>query len=386
VKLVERQVGDREYLGIVVKPLDSDDHRVVLVPVDRKEMTEAVRRLREGMILELGCLRDGGHDWVRSLDARWGEEGEGARREERVVLRIEREGREIEREVDREEVRRRGDREEIIREMQRDIDVMRRLDRPERREGEGWRSPEAMAREEARRKEMTRAEGREGEMREGLAGRIERLMGQFRELVGQVARMEREIRALRTENERLRRMLGERGQRLDREPRREGERLPMEGRVRGEREAERTRFERGDRAVIREREGGRERPAAREGDRGRPVVREREREGDRVALPRLPDSLAGFQGVLSGEVVRKLDRGFVLRLGKVGQVWDGNKAENPRAAVGKTMVVMIRPEEGGGENFMRVLRGLRVGQRVLVEAFHLEGEHLTVVEQLRAVE
>ena len=353
VKLVEQQVGEREYLGIVVKPFESDDHRVVLAPVDRREMTEAVRRLRPGMKLVLGCVRDGGRDWVRSLDATWGEGDEGGRREERMVLRIEREGVRSEREVARE---------------------------PVRREGVRQRSPEEIARERARRVEVAHPERREGEVREGLAGRIERLVGQFRELAAQVARMEREIRALRAENERLRGMLGERG---EREARRDGERR-IEGEVRRERESERTRAERGDRPEAREREGDRERPAVREGDRGRSAARGRE--GDRAALPRLPDSLSGFQGVLRGEIVRKLDRGFVLRLREVARVWDGNKAENPREAIGRTVVVTIRAEEGAGRRFLGTLRELEIGQKVLVEALHFGGEQLTVVEQLHAVD
>jgi len=119
------------------------------------------------------------------------------------------------------------------------------------------------------------------------------------------------------------------------------------------------------------------------------ALRESERASklDRRPLPRLPDSLAGFQGILGGEIVRKFDDwGFVLKLEKVDRVWEGNEAENPRAAIGKTMVVMIQLNQESAERFKRTLRSLEIGQKVLVEAFHFNGEHLTVVEQLRAVE
>lgn len=350
VKLAEQRVGESEYLAIVVKPFDSDEHYVVLVPREPEHVAEVARKLRPGTKLEIAYLRDGGHNWLRGIEAAWDREGDGEKRQERMVVRVEREGREVEREVEREGSKR------VLRSntqgFRSDVDRFLEADR-----------------EEARRREASRPERREGEAREGLAGRIERLVMQFRELAGQVARMEREIRELRAENERLRRMLGERG---EREPRREME-GPMERREHGERETERLRRERGGNEVLGE------------GQRDiLDVIRERGggRGRDREPLPRLPDSLAGFKGILRGQIVRKMDRGFVLSLTNVNRVWEENKAENPRAAVGKTMVVMIRPEAGGGEQFMRTLRALRVGQNVSVEAFHLEGEHLTVVEQL----
>ena len=89
---------------------------------------------------------------------------------------------------------------------------------------------------------------------------------------------------------------------------------------------------------------------------------------------------------MTGEIVRKMDRGFVLRVHRVDQVWKNNKAENPESAIGKVLTVLIRAEREGGERFMRTLRALRVGQKAQVEAFHFEGEHLTVVEQLRLID
>ena len=46
VRLVERKVGEREYLGVLVRPLDSDDEVVVLVP-RRGDLAHVARRLHQ---------------------------------------------------------------------------------------------------------------------------------------------------------------------------------------------------------------------------------------------------------------------------------------------------------------------------------------------------
>ena len=89
--------------------------------------------------------------------------------------------------------------------------------------------------------------------------------------------------------------------------------------------------------------------------------------------------------MLIGSVQRKLDRGFLLKVDKLGEVWENNKADNPRAAVGKEVMITIRPE-GLGERFLRTLRGLKIGQKVLVEVFHSDGNQLTAVEQFKAID
>ncbi len=57
--------------------------------------------------------------------------------------------------------------------------------------------------------------------------------------------------------------------------------------------------------------------------------------------------------------------------------------ERPEAAVGKELIITIRADEELGGRFLCTLRALEIGERVLVEAFHFEGNRLTVVEQLR---
>lgn len=95
--------------------------------------------------------------------------------------------------------------------------------------------------------------------------------------------------------------------------------------------------------------------------------------------------MAGFRGVLIGSLKRKLDRGFLLKVDRLGEVWENNKAHNPKAAVGKELVIVIRPESPG-ERFRQTLRKLEIGQKVLVEVFHSDGNQLTAIEQFKAID
>jgi hypothetical protein len=100
----------------------------------------------------------------------------------------------------------------------------------------------------------------------------------------------------------------------------------------------------------------------------------------------LPDGMIGFRGVLVGRIIRKLDRGFILKVERVDKVWESNRADRPEAAVGKELIINIREDEELGGRFLDTLRSLETGVRVLVEAFHFEGNRLTVVEQLKKIE
>lgn len=317
MKLAERSVDDRPCAALVVKPFTQDSHLEVLVPHEPRDLVQVARRLRPGHQVEIEFVLDGGHRWLRGLDAQWHGPEQDLRSKERIVVRTQRHG-----------------------------------DAPANQEHERVRvhigeRKHATAEREPRRDRPRDPAG-------DLARQFEQLGQQFRRLADQVARMQREMRALRAENERLRRMLdGRRTRDVD---------MERPDRLRPER----------DRAPDPERR----RPERR-------IVRERSLR-DRPALPRLPDSLAGFKGVLAGKLVRKMDRGFVLKLERVTQVWEENEADHPEAALGKAVHLSIKPEQESTEQFLRTLRALKVGQDVLVEAFHLGGEHLTVVEQLKA--
>ena len=218
VRLVEREVGERGYMGIVIKPFDSDDHVTVLVPQQREGLVRAVRRLQEGQRIRVSFVSEGGHMWLRGM---------GAERREEVEER---------------------------RDAERTVDIRREVLRW--REG-GRDSPEAE-------RPMVHLEQMEGQLKEVVSGHLERMgralrevlgahlermEGECRELRAHVERMERELDELRAENERLRRQLREAS----------GLRTEREREVRQRRQAR----EREERELRRERRVQRERDARR---------------------------------------------------------------------------------------------------------------------------
>ncbi|MHC4174928.1 MAG: hypothetical protein ACYS9C_02360 [Planctomycetota bacterium] len=217
VRLVEREVGERGYMGIVIKPFEGGDHVTVLVPRQREELGGAARRLQEGQRVGISFVREGGHMWIKGMEA-----------ERREVIEERPEGRRtinIRREVHR--------RHEGVREGR---EAKRPMVHLEQMEGQ---LKEIVA---GHLEHMGRA------LREVLGAHLERMEGEFRELRAHVERMESQLHELREENERLRSQLREaRGPRRGRErqirERREVERR-REGREREEREVRREREER----------------------------------------------------------------------------------------------------------------------------------------------
>lgn len=450
VRLVEREVGERGYMGIVIKPHDRDEHVTVLVPRQREELSQAARRLREGQQVNISFAAEAGQKWIKGMET-----------ERREVIEERPEGRrrmDIRREVFRNEDG--PERHEIRRPEGREIRRPERREpiRPERRETRGPEYPEQIQ-----------------ELKRILSSNLDRMAREFQELRMHIREMERELQILRQENERLRRELRERApseRTRDREVRvriqreREG-REPEERDRRREREEARATRERprSEREVVlhqlevmrmalpalKEAERGdavelltlaiHAREMMLEGRRDEEAQRVRERAPDRgqlaeiltmaaklwreygnvdksVAVGRLaeqlsgprdrqvreleevnirrrraerreiglPEGMIGFRGVLVGRILRKLDRGFVLKVERVDKVWESNKADRPEAAVGRELIINIREGEGLSGRFLDTLRALETGQRVLVEAFHFEGNRLTVVEQLKKIE
>jgi len=332
VRLVERALGEQEYMGIVVKPFESDDHITVLVPRQQEELGEAVRMLQEGQEVRIAFVREDEQMWVKGLEA-----------EQREVFEERPQGRRRT-SIRKEVLRYEGDQERP--EPKRPIAHLEQMER---------QLKEVIAGHLER---VGRA------LKEVLAAHLERMEAELREHREHIERMQEEIQELRAENERLRRQLRERAG-----PQREREvevRMPREGREREE----------GER--IRERDERRESRGQEEPDVQRRSVEQRE-----IGLP---DGMAGFRGVLIGRILRKLDRGFVLKVETVDEIWEDNRADNPQAAIGKELIITIRANEERGERFLNTLRTLEINERVLVEAFHFEGEHLTVVEQLQKAE
>jgi hypothetical protein len=174
-------------------------------------------------------------------------------------------------------------------------------------------------------------------------------------------------------------------------PRGEGDRPRGEGEVARERpvdgEGARPRAEgegarplprgEGDRPKARRAEGTAEDGSPRERPRG---------EGAREGVPAaLPPGVAGFRGVLVGTVAGLSDLNFTLRVSRVEKVYEQNKADNPQNLVGKTVPIAVGRGTRLAEQQVQTLKELKVGDRIQVEAFHLVGDSLTVMEELRKV-
>ncbi|HUU60261.1 MAG TPA: hypothetical protein VMZ50_12010, partial [Phycisphaerae bacterium] len=195
-------------------------------------------------------------------------------------------------------------------------------DRPRREDRE--REEGKRDREEARESRETRAADEHGE------AQVKELREQIRRLNARLERMENEIKELRTEQGRLRRALEEK--RSSETPRK---------------------------------------------DKG---------EGRKKQEASLPEGLRGFRGMMVGTITQKGEQSFVLKVEKVTRIWRENKAKDPEAAVGKVLEMVIGPDSRLAKRHLQTLQKLKVGDRVVVEAFHFEGNRLTLVEELRKAE
>ncbi len=176
VRLVEREVGERGYMGIVIKPLDRDEHVTVLVPRQREELWQAARRLQEGQKVGVSFVTEAGHKFIKGMEAEW-----------REVVEEEPEGRR------RVNVRR---------------EVIRREGVRERREA---RRPAHLEQMEGQLKEVVAGhlERMGRALKEVLGEHLERMEAELRELRVHIERMQEELQELRAENERLRWQLRE---------------------------------------------------------------------------------------------------------------------------------------------------------------------------------
>jgi hypothetical protein len=250
VRLVERAVGEREYMGIVIKPFERDDHVTVLVPREREELWQAARRLREGQEVGVSFVSEAGQKFIKGMEAEW-----------REVVEEGPEGR-----------RRVNVRREVLR-WDEDVRERREAERPAHLEQMEGQLKEVVAGHLER---MGRA------LKEVLGAHLERMEAEFRELRAHVGELEMELRELRAENERLRWQLRERGG-----PERERE---IEARIRREFEERIEGREREERERRREREEGR---AMRERPKSEREVVLHQLEVMRMALPALKEAERG---------------------------------------------------------------------------------------------
>jgi hypothetical protein len=232
VRLTERKVGDQGYMGIVVKPFDSDNPVTVLVPRNRKEIVQTARRMEEGTRLGISFVIEDGHKFIRGIEAELRREKREKRPEGEGQITIRREIRREPSESDQRPESRR------MRNPRRDPEPERprgREERPDRRPAAHLDHLQRQLREvvSGHLDRMSRS------LREVMADHLWRMDSEFRELRNRVDRIERELDQLRAENERLRRELRERtGSRRENE---EQARERRDNRNRDERDVNRNR-------------------------------------------------------------------------------------------------------------------------------------------------
>ena len=136
VRLTEKRVGERTYLGLVIKPREGRENMTVLLSQRQEELVARSRRLREGQTVAVAYVTEAEQKWVRKLEAQSQrgsrgrtEEGQARRETDSLSARMERmQGQvaELRREVSR-----------LREQMQENRGPTREVKRVVRREGEG---------------------------------------------------------------------------------------------------------------------------------------------------------------------------------------------------------------------------------------------------------
>jgi len=259
LRLAEREVGEQEYLAIVIRPMEGEKPVTLLLPRRREELGAFARQLREGQNVEIVYVVEEGQKWVRRIEA---ERRPGPEERERMVLvvrsdierrriaeqiektrarlaelreaaeRAERQGqhdraaelreeaRRVAEEIDAHVRRAKGGRpveaEELERPMRRRFEHREMAER--RREGVPHREIQRRIRreppEDIRERHEPRGPGAhlermQKELHDVLAEHLERMANAFRELQMHVERLERQLQELRAENTRLKSQLHE---------------------------------------------------------------------------------------------------------------------------------------------------------------------------------
>jgi len=120
-----------------------------------------------------------------------------------------------------------------------------------------------------------------------------------------------------------------------------------------------------------------------------PAVEAPEPESQQAPESGLPAELHGFAGRVRGKVLEKRgEEGVLFEVTSVLRSWEGNRAENPKALKGRTVLV-VAPAEGGAERraiMQRYIRQLKVGERPRLELRHVEGIRFEIGELTRRQE
>ena len=84
VRLTEQRVGERSYIGVVIKPLEGREHVTVLLSQRQQELVARARGLREGQRLGVAYVTEAGHKWVKELETDRGPEARRRPEEDRA--------------------------------------------------------------------------------------------------------------------------------------------------------------------------------------------------------------------------------------------------------------------------------------------------------------
>ncbi len=95
----------------------------------------------------------------------------------------------------------------------------------------------------------------------------------------------------------------------------------------------------------------------------------------------LPKQAIGFAGMIRGKIVHKRGNRIVVRVERIVEKWEQNKAIDASLLVGKLITVVgRRPERGRLSWIGKFLATLKVGDTVTLDIAHQGGDLLTVVE------
>jgi hypothetical protein len=106
--------------------------------------------------------------------------------------------------------------------------------------------------------------------------------------------------------------------------------------------------------------------------------------GERVAA--LPAGVRGFKGMIVGRLVSRTETDLVLKVTKIPLVWKQSRADDPDSMIGEKVTVSVWRKSRLFEQQVRALREMKEGDEILVEAFQIEGDRLTIMEVLRKAE
>ena len=91
----------------------------------------------------------------------------------------------------------------------------------------------------------------------------------------------------------------------------------------------------------------------------------------------IPTGAKNFAGMFRGRVVATQTGQIIVEVNEITSIWRHNKAQNPKALVGKNVFVKARSGEGQVAKF---LNAVKAGESVKLDVAHRDGDTLTLLE------